>query len=125
MMIEAVIFLKPLPKKRPRFSKTGRVYKADALDELRLKRELQKVSKHLLTGPLDVELICGMPRPKSKKNAKYHVSRPDGDNLLKFWADSANGILFEDDSQIVKFSVLKIYADVPYWQFRVTELEET
>jgi Holliday junction resolvase RusA-like endonuclease len=66
-----------------------------------------------------------MPRPKNKKNAKYHVSRPDGDNLLKFWADSANGILFEDDSQIVKFSVLKIYADIPYWQFRVTELEET
>ena len=42
-----------------------------------------------------------------------HISRPDGDNLLKAVGDSLNGIVWLDDSQIVEAIVKKRYGDVP------------
>ncbi len=42
-----------------------------------------------------------------------HVSRPDGDNLLKAVGDSLNGIVWLDDSQITIATVKKRYGDVP------------
>jgi len=54
---------------------------------------------------------------KKKKQALSgflkHTSSPDLDNLEKFVLDCANGILYEDDRQIVSQCSCKIYSDVP------------
>lgn len=42
---------------------------------------------------------------------KPHESRPDLDNLAKFVNDVANGILWQDDAQIARLSLEKVWAE--------------
>ena len=65
------------------------------------------------------------PRPKShyktgknsnvlKENApKMHTKRPDIDNLIKFIADSLNGVFWTDDSIIYHIFSGKFYSESP------------
>ena len=87
-----------------------------------------------LTGPIALELIFYMPRPKNhygtgrnagklKGSAPYwHVSRPDSDNLEKFVKDALNGIFWKDDSQICYTSTQKIYSDQPRSEIVINKL---
>lgn len=88
----------------------------------------------LFPAPVRLDVICWMPRPKSK-SAKYgaakwpcpwHVSAPDCDNLMKQLKDSAEGLAFENDSQVCQESLCKRYADEHEvgWEFRVYVLKE-
>lgn len=43
----------------------------------------------------------------------YKPTRPDVDNIAKFYLDAGNGILWCDDDQVVKLSVTKQFDDVP------------
>lgn len=49
------------------------------------------------------------------------TTRPDGDNFFKAAADSLNGIVFKDDSQIVDGRVIKRYAARPALRIEVRE----
>jgi len=62
-----------------------------------------------LEGPLIVNLRFLLPHPKDKRK-KHPVSRPDAENLCKGLLDSWNGILWRDDSQIVRLVIEKRYA---------------
>lgn len=59
-----------------------------------------------LSGPLRVDCVFVMPRPKSKiwktkpMPRERHCIKPDRDNLLKSTLDALNGIAWVDDSQI-------------------------
>ncbi len=75
-----------------------------------------------LTGPLQVSLKFFMPKPKSFKGSVWHHKRPDIDNLVKFYLDVANGILYEDDAQIAVIDAVKLYADEPRTEIVLTEL---
>lgn len=46
---------------------------------------------------------------KSKSTTPFMVKTPDMDNVLKFYFDAGNKILWEDDSFCVKSSESKIY----------------
>jgi Holliday junction resolvase RusA-like endonuclease len=50
----------------------------------------------------------GPGRIKSDAPGKFHVSRTDIDNLAKFVLDSLNGILYEDDRQVVSLKAIKM-----------------
>jgi Holliday junction resolvase RusA-like endonuclease len=59
-------------------------------------------------GPLLVIIQFRMPLPKARKGTARrtqhcfpHTNRPDGDNLEKFLNDALQGIIWEDDAQIV------------------------
>jgi Holliday junction resolvase RusA-like endonuclease len=68
-----------------------------------------------LAGPLELELVYTFPRPKGvspRKRAMPDV-RPDAENLLKHQLDALNGVLWEDDAQIVDLRVRKIYGPLP------------
>ena len=73
-----------------------------------------------------------MPRPKShyrtgkyshllKDNIPiYHTSRPDIDNLIKFYLDCMTGLYWKDDADIYDVHATKVYSDtgmveVEYW----------
>lgn len=62
-----------------------------------------------LTGPVELCLTFYLPRPKKPK-CPWPVTRPDLDNLEKKLADGWNGILWVDDSQIVRKEIEKRYA---------------
>ena len=90
----------PLPKKRPRFVR-GRVYSPSSKEEKRVAQHLsaQMGVRKPLTGRLSVTMTF------YRKDRR----RVDLDNLEKLAADSANGVLWEDDSQIVEMISRKDY----------------
>lgn len=77
-----------------------------------------------LDGPVMLRVDACMKIPSSWSNKKKTeavkgkirpTKKPDLDNLLKFVADSLNGIFWQDDKQIVWSCVTKRYAVRPRW----------
>ena len=112
----------PVPKGRPRFGR-GRVFtpkKTRAYeDTIRLEATLAMKGRKPMTGPVKLFLTAWLPIPKSwsatKRRDVYagrirHTSKPDLDNLIKM-VDSLNGIVVQDDSQIVGIEACKFYAE--------------
>lgn len=73
--------------------------------------------------PIILHINFYMSRPKSHygtgKNSnklkpsapKYHIKKPDLDNLVKFVKDAFNGVYWKDDSQIFKMYPEKHYTN--------------
>ena len=67
----------------------------------------------------------------SKKERKLRLSgshrpvvKPDTDNYIKSTLDGLNGLLWEDDNQIVDLIAHKYYSDNPRVEIEVTQLNE-
>ena len=68
--------------------------------------------KEPLDGPIWVNLVYSLPRPKSApKSKRFPWSRPDVENFGKGLLDSFQGLLYHDDGQIVKLYLCKRYCD--------------
>jgi Holliday junction resolvase RusA-like endonuclease len=82
----------PFSKSRPRFSRNGHTYvpQKDRDAEERTSTQLRAVFAEPFTG--NVALACIFYRP--------NFQRIDVDNMLKHVCDAANGIVWDDDSQI-------------------------
>ena len=88
-----------------------------------------------LQGPIFITCKFHCARPKNHyktgKNADqlkptapiWCQTRPDIDNYLKFILDSSNGVLFKDDSQVVKVEMSKTYSISPRVEIYLEELE--
>ncbi len=63
-------------------------------------------------GPVGVRLVFLLPRRKTVKR-KYPTSRydGDGDKLERAIWDAMTGVVYKDDSQVVKWQGEKLYAD--------------
>ena len=120
----------PIPKGRPRFTRTGHTYTPPrtAFYE-RTIRNMYEGPK--FEGAIGMHVIFGMPIPKSTKKADKEkmlageiapAKKPDCDNLLKAVSDAGNGVMFEDDSQIVYVAAEKAYAEVPCVKVRIWNL---
>lgn len=131
----------PTSQCRPRFSRRGgRVLTFDPLANR--KRAVKKVISDQLEQAISSEnretsieasnlaldeffhvtILFFISIPKSfseaKRNAKLwgigkHTSKPDLDNLEKFYLDCLTGIIFDDDSRVVRLESIKIYSDKP------------
>lgn len=103
----------PVPKGRPRSTRTGHTYtpeptrKAEAII-----KEACRSAWHLppLGGPLEVEAEFYFAKCKTNKTT-HHVQRPDADNCLKLATDAMNGVIFSDDSQIVRAVASKFWSE--------------
>ena len=62
--------------------------------------------------PVSLVAVFVFPRPKSLKGncRKWHIKRPDADNVLKALKDSLKGMAWLDDSQVCEVCVRKWYA---------------
>jgi Holliday junction resolvase RusA-like endonuclease len=69
-------------------------------------------------GPVRIDLLAVFEPPASwsqKKRAAAigreiaHTVRPDLDNILKAWLDALNGIVYRDDTQVVRVVAEKRY----------------
>ena len=81
-----------------------------------------------LDGPLQVELgfYRHLQTSITKKERKLRLSgahrptmKPDVDNYIKSTLDGLNGILWQDDNQIVDISAHKFYSDRPRVEIEV------
>lgn len=131
----------PLPKARARHARTSRgviTYDSQAsaketaqfklINQCNLlkKSSVQNIAEKASNLPWDsairIELTFYLPiaetLPNAKRNAlawnlHFHNVKPDLDNLEKFILDVCNGIIFQDDKQIIEISSKKIYSLKP------------
>jgi Holliday junction resolvase RusA-like endonuclease len=83
----------------------------------------QMSGKPLLEGPLLLEVVFWMPRPKghygSGRNAeklkpsapRFPTVKPDATKLLRALEDALTGIVWRDDAQVVVQTVTKTYGE--------------
>jgi len=64
----------------------------------------------LLDEPLELSVIFYLPRPKTATRA-YPSVMPDLDKLLRSVGDSLTGVIWQDDSRVVRITATKLYAD--------------
>lgn len=108
----------PFARPRPHFNNPGvyihpkryRNWKRDAVKWIESINKLPRIE-----GPVGVEVVALFPRPKSwpKRIARTLMWRdaiPDLDNLKKAGLDAGNGLLYIDDSQVVRLSGTKLYS---------------
>ena len=106
---------KPVTWKRPGRS-GGRIYdKQYALKE-ELREEVRKGlataeqgEKYPLGRGVPLKLSALFIFPSSDKKVEFHGKRPDLDNLIKFYLDMLQGVMYEDDCSIYSINCRKIY----------------
>lgn len=111
----------PVPKGRPRFTRTGHAYTPKATQDY--EKQISKFycsnSDDFYDSAIKIKLVFNMPIPKSctKKNRELimaneikYIKSPDADNLAKAVLDSLNGLAFKDDRLITKLMIEKRYS---------------
>lgn len=107
----------PVAKGRPRFSRRGKFVctytprKTVDYESLLRMYLLPYRPGNLPMGPCRAEFIFWMPRPGNAKNLKWHIRKPDGDNLVKALMDTMNKSFFNDDSQLCDYRIQKRYCE--------------
>lgn len=128
----------PVPKGRPRFSTRGHHVwtpaKTAAYENVvrwEAKRAALLVEWVVCPGAVEVEIALSFVPPPSWRKAQkqraiagehHHTSRPDADNGGKSILDALNGILYADDSQVVRLSISKAWGGEAYADVRVIAL---
>lgn len=70
--------------------------------------------KEPLKGPIELYVSWRFPKGKRHKHYEWRVTKPDTDNLEKLLKDCMTHLGFwEDDAQVVKEHVEKIWSDEP------------
>ena len=130
----------PVPKGRPRFARRGNYVqtytdkKTMSYEELVAFTAKQAMgSGKLINGPVEMFLYIRLPVPKSytkkaTKDCLEGLVRPtkksDIDNYVKSLMDGMNGVVYEDDSQVVDLHVRKVYSEIPGVDVCVLEAHE-
>lgn len=109
----------PIALKRPRLA-NDHLY--DPHKQQKFSAGIQLASQHEgepLTQALGLTVTFFLQLHKTARKTKnqvpnaYHKQRPDLDNLLKFLLDAANGVIYQDDSQIASLTATKRYSHIP------------
>ena len=125
-----VLYGNPIPLARHRTA-NGRTYDPQKALKNGLHWDLlaQAPKCKSLSGPLELHITFFMPIPKSLSSKKYdallltpHYKKPDLSNLIKFYEDICNGLIYKDDAQIVSISAKKLYDSEPRTEFKLTEI---
>lgn len=115
----------PIPLARPRFS--GKIVfdsqKKEKIWAYNVLKLLHGTDK-MLEGALCLNIQFYMRIPKSlKKNIPLcPTTKPDLDNMIKFYSDIANGVLYEDDKQITHIIAAKFYDNNPRTEIRINTI---
>lgn len=120
LLLEYKMDHKPIAWKR-----AGRNGKRYFDTQAQIKRNLVKEfnilrpSFQALCEPIFVEFLFAFKQPKIKKK-NYPISRPDLSNLIKFYEDCFNTVMWEDDSLIVGYlNSRKVYAPIYFTQIKI------
>lgn len=81
-----------------------------------------------------LDVVLHIPIPKSDsapvRNAKLwglipHNQKPDSSNLLKFYEDAANSVLYDDDSMLCHVSAKKKWSDNPRTEINIMPVKKS
>ena len=139
--MKIIISGKPIPKQRARYSKRGRhviTYDPQESDKKHVRSIMTSqladyfsVTEKSISSDLfkicsskvfSVQFLFFLPVNQSDsvvaRNKKLWgmtraSTKPDYDNLEKFYLDCANGILWDDDSTVVQAKAMKLYSEEP------------
>lgn len=137
--MKLVFEIEPVEQARPRATRMGRGIRLyDPKKVSVYKKQLAMMCRFQykqapLSGPLKVEIkfFRHVQSSVSKKERNLRLSgshrpvvKPDTDNYIKSTLDGLNGLLWEDDNQIVDLIAHKYYSDNPRVEIEVTQLNE-
>lgn len=81
-----------------------------------------------VSGPVELEIMFYLDRPSSISPGKrpQPTVPPDLDKLIRGVGDSLTGVIYDDDSQVIRCLAWKVYADTrsPGAFVRVAELSQ-
>ena len=79
----------------------------------------------LYQGAVEIGLHFYFARPKSVsvKKRPYHTVKPDIDKLCRNILDALSGVVYVDDTQVVKLTASKAYDQAPRVEITVREVE--
>ena len=127
------IDITPVAQKRARVTKFGS-YDPSKEDKVNLvKSTVLPDDFKVFESAIEVTVKFYLPIPKqtSKKRTKLmdegkisHTKKPDLDNLVKLVLDAYNGVLYNDDSQIISLSLSKMYSITPGIEINITEIDD-
>ena len=131
--MKIVIPIKPEPKGRPRFSRSGHAYTPQKTKQYEdyVRILARRAVIRPMEGGIYITIHFYLPIPKSwskrdKQLAKDKAIRPavtpDIDNLAKAILDGLNGIVYADDKQIVDMTLRKFYGEEPRTEIELEEL---
>ena len=115
------VYGNPIPKARARtvrlkngFTTTYTPQKTENWENMIRLQILEHKPDKLIDQAISLKAVFVLQRPKSiPKKRKYPETKPDLDNLLKSLTDAMEGIIYTNDSRIVKKEVSKVYGDPP------------
>jgi len=136
-----ILIGKPVSLQRPRVTKTH-TYNPQSKEKEATYWELKRqwddywrtrdnslTTRRPYEQPLQLIATFYMPMPKSWSERKRkehvghpHASRPDIDNIFKFYADCATGVIYKDDSMITSISCRKLWDLNPRTELTIVEL---
>lgn len=138
MEVKFTILGEPMGKERPRFRRVGnyvQTYTPAKTKNYETKVRDSYYSSNMetrhLTGAIEAEIYGVFPIPVSvskKLRAKMengeepYTKKVDADNLAKIVLDALNGVAYEDDKQITKLTVTKVYGKDPRVEVTLKEL---
>ena len=127
---------KPISQQRHKARRMGNrviMYDPSSKDKDNFKKDCVKFApKHPLEGAISVSMVFSMPRPKShyrggrfshllkESSPSRHTSRPDLDNIIKFYLDAMTGMFWKDDAYVCTIEASKNYSEqvsveIEYW----------
>jgi Holliday junction resolvase RusA-like endonuclease len=104
----------PIVLKRHRWSR-GKTYNPSKQQQIEFAQKC-KLPEIPIKDILEIDLIFYCERPKSHQRMKsppIYPKRKDLDNLIKFVLDAFNKNLYEDDSQVIKITAIKLFDSDP------------
>ena len=123
---QAVLFVRPFGKERPRLGKYNNTYTPSKTkqNEAELKIWICQNKPPRFKGPLKVIINFCLARPATKEGRlrKYPNVKPDLDNMIKTILDAGNGLIWNDDNQIIKIEATKTYSLPERIEISVEEL---
>lgn len=138
MEVKFTILGEPMGKERPRFRRVGNYVQTytpaktkNYETKVRDSYYSSNMETHHLTGAIEAEIYGVFPIPVSvskKLRAKMengeepYTKKVDADNLAKIILDALNGVAYDDDKQISKLTVTKVYGKDPRVEVTLKEL---
>ena len=124
MIHQLTIQGQPIAKKRPRFANRGKYVKVYSAQETEEGRTWLEIKSQWDREPLECPVVFTMiftmriPAGTSKKLKELmecgrikHQKKPDVDNLVKFYMDVMNGLVYQDDARVWSLTAWKAWGD--------------